>query len=199
MESLVYGIGHNDNKFKAYSNKKLVKEYKLWADMLLRCTTKYWDKNPTYVGTNCSASFKSYSFFYEWCQEQVGFGNIGNDNRKWQIDKDLLVKNNTTYSEEVCIFLPQEINSLIINRRFGRGEYPVGVYFDSKWKKYVSRCCAGNGNKIFIGSFFCPVEAFQAYKTFKEAYIKQVAEQYKSQIDLRAYRALIEYEVHITD
>lgn len=199
MKSLVCGIGYNDNEFKSYSNKKIVKEYKLWADMLLRCTTKYWDKHPTYLGTNCSTNFKSYSFFHEWCQQQVGFGNLGNDNREWQIDKDLLVKNNTIYSEEACIFLPQEINSLIIDRRFGRGEYPVGVYFDSKWKKYVSRCCAGNGNKIFLGSFSCPVDAFQAYKTFKEAYIKQVAEQYKSQIDPRAYKALLEYEVNIDD
>jgi len=199
MKSLVHGIGVNSQDIPTRINGKQTKEYKLWTDMLLRCTTKYWDKHPTYTGTGCSENFKFYSFFYKWCQSQVGFGNVGNDNRKWQIDKDLLVKNNTTYSEEVCIFLPQEINSLIIDRRFGRGEYPVGVYFDSKWKKYVSRCCAGNGNKIFLGSFDCQVEAFQSYKTFKEAYIKQVAEQYKSQIDPRAYEALLKYEVNIDD
>ena len=50
-----------------------------------------------------------------------------------------------------------------------------------------------------LGSFNCPMKAFSVYKKAKEAYIKQVAEQYKDVIDPRAYKALLEYEVNIED
>ena len=44
-------------------------------------------------------------------------------------------------------------------------------------------------------------EAFQYYKTFKENYIKQVADDYYSQglIPKKLYDAMYRYEVEITD
>ena len=44
-----------------------------------------------------------------------------------------------------------------------------------------------------------PEEAFLAYKKDKEAYIKDVANKWKDKIDPRAYEALMNYEVEITD
>ena len=44
-----------------------------------------------------------------------------------------------------------------------------------------------------------PEEAFQAYKQAKETYIKLQAEKWKDQIDVRAYEALMRYEVLPTD
>jgi hypothetical protein len=66
-------------------------------------------------------------------------------------------------------------------------------------KKLRAKCCVGGGVQQLIGYYDTPEQAFLAYKTFKEFYIKQVAEQYKSQIDPRAYKALLEYEVNIED
>ena len=43
------------------------------------------------------------------------------------------------------------------------------------------------------------IEAFNAYKQAKEAHLKELAAKWKSQIDERAYLALINYEVHIDD
>lgn len=37
------------------------------------------------------------------------------------------------------------------------------------------------------------------YEVAKEAYVKQVAEKYKDQLDPRAYQALINYEVNEND
>jgi hypothetical protein len=51
----------------------------------------------------------------------------------------------------------------------------------------------------FIGLYSTPEEAFQAYKTAKESNIKETAEKWKVKIEPRVYKALISYQVEITD
>ena len=41
--------------------------------------------------------------------------------------------------------------------------------------------------------------AFKAYKTAKESFVKEQATKWKGQIDPRAYEALMNYTVEITD
>jgi len=196
---LVGGIGTNNNEYPSKRDGKLIKEYNLWKAMLRRCAEKCWNEYPTYVGTTCSENFKDYSYFYEWCQGQVGFGNTDENGISWHLDKDLLVKGNKLYSEVTCIFIPSKINNLLTKREYSRGSYPIGVYLDKRNSKFMARCSNGLGKDIYLGSFKCPIEAFKAYKTFKENYIKQIAEQYKLQIDPRAYQALLNYQVEVTD
>ena len=53
-----------------------------------------------------------------------------------------------------------------------------------------------------IWDFFdTPEEAFQAYKSAKEQYVKEIATQYfqEGKITQRVYQALMEYQVEITD
>ena len=50
-----------------------------------------------------------------------------------------------------------------------------------------------------MGFFKTELEAFEAYKQAKESFIKEQAEKWKSQIDERAYNALMNYEVDIDD
>jgi len=196
---LVGGIGTKGCTYPTTFNGKMLKEYDIWGSMLLRCTEKCWANYPSYVNTFCSENFKSYTFFYEWCQEQKGFGNKDEKGKYWQLDKDLLVKGNKLYSEDTCVFVPQEINILLIKCDSVRGDSPVGVHWHKKDKKFHSRCSDGFGKQKHLGCFSTAKEAFLAYKNFKEAYIKQVAEQYKDVIDPRAYKALLEYEVNIDD
>ena len=47
--------------------------------------------------------------------------------------------------------------------------------------------------------FKTEIEAFNVYKTAKESYLKEQANKYKSQIDDRAYNALMNYTVEIDD
>lgn len=199
MSRLVCGIGFNDNKYPTEVGGKVAKEYCLWHHMLFRCTPKCWDKHPTYTNTNCSENFKSYSFFYEWCQTQVGFNNIGDTGRSWHLDKDILIKGNKVYSENVCAFVPSNINLLLTKRDTSRGEYPVGVRWHEKDKKFHSRCSDGFGKPKHLGCFSTAKEAFLAYKNCKEATVKQVANKYKHQLDARVYNALMSYEVNIND
>ena len=55
------------------------------------------------------------------------------------------------------------------------------------------------GKTVYLGSFKTKNEAFFVYKEAKEAYIKELATKWRSQIDLRAYEALMSYQVEITD
>ena len=52
-----------------------------------------------------------------------------------------------------------------------------------------------------LGFFDTPEEAFQAYKSAKEQYVKERATQYfqEGKITQRVYQALMEYQVEITD
>jgi hypothetical protein len=56
-----------------------------------------------------------------------------------------------------------------------------------------------NGKLKHLGRFNTPEEAFQVYRTAKEAQIKVVAEKWKDQLDDRVYHALINYTVDIDD
>ena len=191
----VYGIGVFGIKYPSRVNGVKTKEYKLWHSMLVRCySDTIKKKHPTYIGCGVSGNFKSYEYFYEWCQKQIGFGNKG-----WHLDKDLLVKGNRVYSEDSCVFLPQEVNTLLTKRTNSRGEYSIGVSWSKTSKAFVATVAKNKGKTEWLGYFKTEIEAFNAYKTAKESFIKEQANNWKSQIDDRAYNALMNYTVDITD
>lgn len=105
----VSGIGVKGLEYSTKVDGKMAREYRLWTDMLLRCTEKFWIKRPTYIGTTCSENFKSYTYFYEWCNKQIGFGNKDENGKSWNLDKDLLVKGNKVYSEDTCVFCTSKV------------------------------------------------------------------------------------------
>lgn len=192
MTKLVYGVGFNDRKYLSAVGGRSFGEYKVWRDLLARCYhPKVQKKTPSYVGCSVSESFKSYSYFYEWCQSQIGFGR-----ENYHLDKDLLLKGNKVYSEAACVFLPRELNVLLTSRKAERGELPIGV--STAANKFRVRCCR-KPLPSFVGIFDTPELAFQAYKQAKETYIKLQAEKWKALIDPRAYAALMAYEVLPTD
>lgn len=192
MAKLVFGVGINDGKYTTGVMGKLSKEYGTWQNLLHRCYyPDYHKKTPTYVGCYVSENFKNYSYFYEWCQNQIGFGR-----ENYHLDKDLLLKGNKVYSEAACIFLPRELNILLTSRKAERGDLPIGV--STAGSKFRVRCCR-KPLPSFVGIFATPELAFRAYKQAKEAFIKSQAEKWKDQIDIRAYEALMRYEVSPTD
>ena len=193
---MVKGVGFNDRKSPVSIDGRHTKEYALWNSVLNRCTENFWTDRPTYTGTSCSENFKNYSFFCDWCQAQIGFGNKDEKGRIWHLDKDILIKGNKVYSEDACVFVPARINTLLIKCDASRGEYPVGVFWDKKRGVFKAQSRDGNSKKKHLGYFKTPEESFKAYKTFKEALIKQVANEYKEMLDCRVYEALMNYEVN---
>ena len=191
----VYGVGIVGTKYPISEGGVLTKEYGLWNNMLQRCYyDTYKKKYQTYKDCEVSENFKSYEYFYEWCNKQVGFNN-----KDWQMDKDLLVKGNKVYSESTCVFIPAEINSLLIKCTASRGEHLVGVYWCKTAKAFVARVNRNKGGSEHLGLFKTEIEAFNAYKTAKESFVKEQANKWKDKIDPRAYEALMNYTVEITD
>ena len=195
----VYGIGVLGTKYPSRVNGRNTKEYDLWQSMLTRCYSDgFKNKRPTYEGCEVSDNFKSYEYFYEWCNEQIGFGNDGNGN-PFQLDKDLLVKGNKVYSENTCVFIPSEINSLLIKCTASRGEHLIGVYWSKTANAFVARVSRNKGGSEHLGLFKTEIEAFNAYKQAKESYLREQANKWKGKIDPRAYNALMNYQVEIDD
>ena len=173
-------------------------EYLYWVGMLGRCYEKSGRSGASYLNCTVSQKFRRLSDFSKWCENQTGFKNVDDKGRKYHLDKDILVKGNKTYSPETCCFVPQEVNKLLLKRDRSRGAYPVGVHYIKAAKKYQSSVKKYDG-EAYLGSFDTPEEAFYVYKREKENYIKEVANKWKGQIDIRVYEALINYEVEITD
>ena len=191
----VCNIGIVGTKYPSKVNGVLTKEYTLWQSMLVRCYNDvYQKKQPTYEGCEVSNKFKSYEYFYEWCNKQVGFSNEGFD-----LDKDLLTKGNKVYSEDSCVFLPHEINSLLIKRTASRGKHLIGVCWCKRDKAFIAQVNKNKGKQEKLGSFNTELEAFNAYKTAKETFIREQANKWKGKIDDRAYNTLMNYEVNIDD
>ena len=68
----VYGVGIVGTKYVYKISGVLTKEYTLWCNMLKRCySNNFKTKQPTYEGCEVSDKFKSYEYFYEWCQPKA--------------------------------------------------------------------------------------------------------------------------------
>ena len=173
--------------------------YTVWYSMLQRChNSKIHKQKPTYSGCAISDNFKSLTYFLDWAKQQVGHNSRDGEGRKFHLDKDILIKGNKVYSEDTCCFIPLEINVLFGSSRATRGENPVGVYYDKVRENYQAYVRV-NGKKCALGRYTTSEEAFYAYKKAKEAHIKDVANKWKEQIDIRVYNALMIWTIEITD
>lgn len=190
----VLNIGYIGNtSIVTGAKKQEVKDsYKRWADMLYRCYDKnLYRKNPTYIDCRVCEEWLCYANFEKWYNKNY----YAVDNEKMQLDKDILIKGNKLYSPKTCVFVPQRINALFTKRGSTRGNYPIGVTYSKKNKKYEPQV---QGIK-WLGYYNTPEEAFVVYKENKEKYIKKIADEYKTKIPSKLYNAMYNYMVEITD
>jgi hypothetical protein len=165
----------------------------MWLNMLKRC---YCEKavaaSLTYSGCEVDERWHDFQNFGDWAVRQTGIDD------GWHLDKDLLTKGNKIYSPDTCIFIPHKINSLIISCKRTRGNNPIGVYWDEDRGLYQAYLTARK-KRVHLGRWPTAEQAFNAYKIAKEAHIKEIAKEWRDKIDPRAYNALMQYEVEITD
>ena len=196
MKPSVCGVGYLgcNLELKASYNGKKCPIYYAWVRMFERCYSKKFHRiNPTYVGCTVSEEFKDYSKWREW------YDNYQYKHDGWHLDKDLLIKGNKIYSESTCVFIPREINQVLVKRTASRGQHLLGVYWHNASKAFIARVNKGKGKQKHLGYFNTEIEAHLAYKQAKESYLKELADKYKDLLDPRAYEALYNYTVDIDD
>ena len=188
------GVGPYAGCFEG--TRKVVWAYQKWLNMLERCYDPATEQQAyNYAGVTVWEPWHNYQNFAAWATQQKGYGN-----ERWAMEKDLLVKGNRYYHPDVCCFLPQELNNQMLKSEKARGDYPIGVTLNKPNGKFIAHLAFHKeGDSSHIGIYNTVNEAFEAYKFHKEKRLKDLANKWKDQIDDRAYQALINYQVEITD
>ena len=190
---------YHPNKYGGYIGqggyKSRTKCYDYWFRMLQRCSDKdLKGKEITYEDVIFNKEVLNFQNFGRWFDNN--YYEI--EGETMELDKDILVKGNKEYRFDVMVFVPQRINLLFTKRDNNRGDLPIGVTCKKETNKYQAQCNTLEGKK-HLGYYNTPEEAFLAYKEFKEAYIKQVADEYKRRIPDRLYEAMYAWTVEIDD
>lgn len=140
-----------------------------WQGMLQRCYSKeFHENNPTYKDCTVCAEWQNFQVFAEW------FYKESNYEEGMALDKDIIIQGNKTYSPSTCLFVTQEINSLLVDSTASRGEYALGVNFDRSAGKFKAQY-SKEGVKKSLGYFETEEEAYNVYCTHKYKLIKDVA------------------------
>ena len=185
----VFGVGYFGVGDYKGGNEKC---YRTWYNIFIRCYSEdYKIKRPTYKDATVCEEWHNFQNFAKWFEEN--YYEVGDE--EMHLDKDILVKGNKVYSPETCVFVPQKINQLFVNRSRS-SSLPRGVR--KEWNRFKAEIKC-NGNKTYLGMFSTKEEAFESYKNAKEKYIKEVAEMYNGIIPTKLYDALINYTIHIED
>jgi len=191
-----YGVGYLGN---GDYRRSATKSGMYWQFMMARCYDgQYKLDHPTYESCLVCEEWHNFQNFAKWCNEQEGYGSSG-----FNLDKDLLVKGNKTYSPKTCSLIPQEINKAITKQTMFKAGLPIGVStredLGGKYMARLSLSSSGTVGEKYLGLFNTPEEAFCAYKVEKEKHIKSLAFKFKGRISARAYEALLGFEVNIDD
>ena len=188
----VLGVGYPGIDKNSKDGYKLGKtrEHMFWKGMMERCySEKSLQRSPTYKGCSVDVCWHNFQNFAEWCQTQVGFMEEG-----WQLDKDLLAnpEDAKIYSPSVCVFVPQEINTLFAKGVRCSEELPIGVSYCKDRGKYQASCSDG-GKKVALGRFPTPELAHEAYLKYKKKRVEEVILKYKGRVDGRVCKVLEEF------
>ena len=148
--------------------------------MLDRCYSKvFQERFPSYIGCSVSDEWLTFSNFKAWMEGQSWKGK--------QLDKDLLVPGNKTYSPDTCFFVSPAVNGLLLDRGRARGDHPVGVYFNKRARRFQAQISL-YGKKKNLGTFSSPNAAYISYLKAKVSYIREVAAAQSEPITSALYR-----------
>lgn len=167
----------------------------VWGNMTTRCSQPYKDGAPTY-GQVCNG-FLDFQDFAEWCQSQDGY-NMVDSNRFWSLDKDLLLPGNKVYRHDTCIFVPNEVNTVLINP--GDNGLLTGVSpYRYNRSKFTATCRNLNTRSAHLGVFDTEQQAHKAWQAAKiqviDGLLLKYREYVKIVISLQGWRARLQADM----
>jgi hypothetical protein len=184
-ERTIIGVGFLGTSYAAQNPLKFKREKIVWSGLFKRAyDEKTLIERPGYAGATVNAGWHEFGGFVDWTEQAVGWKN-----KNWHVDKDLILRGNREYGPETCCMLPPVVNSALWVREHilppGVTKLPDGYYRGGFYED----------GKVQQKRFKTPEEAFEFYKPLKEGRIKQLADEYRYQIDPRAYDALMTWEI----
>lgn len=186
--SPLFGVGINDSSYitrPKIDGKQLVcQAYSSWKYMLYRAyNDNYHNRFPTYLDVVVCDEWLTFSKFRVWWVDNYVEG--------WELDKDLLVPNNKVYSPETCVYVPNWLNSFVLNSSTTRGNNKIGVTWYKKLNKFHAKCSNLKTKKSeHLGYFVLEEDAYNAWLTRK----LELANELKLEmdvIDLRIYPNIV--------
>lgn len=195
----VAGVGYiGEGPYKCFDfeggRKKLSRVFNTWSNMIIRCySAEHHLEFPSYKDNTVEDIWHNFQNFAKWYENK-------NVPPGFELDKDILVKGNKVYGPSQCCFVPKKINVLFRKINQDR-ELPTGVVkHPSKKEKYRPDFApARRKYNKGLGSYDTVEEAFSIYKYEKEWYIKNLAEEYKQDLENKVYQALINWNVEVAD
>ena len=155
------------------------KLYNNWRQMLRRC----YDNNgkwPAYIGVTVCKRWYNFQLYAEDVSSMPNSNVIG-----FQLDKDLIKLGNKKYSPGMCSFVPRRINMLLVTGANKSGNFGI-----QQTKGKFTPKVRGVG---YLGTFETAHEAVAAFRKAKTKLVRQIAKDYKGQIDPRVYKTLSGY------
>lgn len=192
---LSFGVGINDADYRVIHSKsfgsvngkrirKIVWQcpyFITWTSVMRRSFSEVYKRaNPSYEDVTCCEDWKLFSNFRAWMVTQ--------DHEGLHLDKDILFGGSKIYSPEKCAFVPQEVNTLLLDCNASRGEYPIGVCvkLDRKNPYYIAQVCKDRKGSSHIGCYQSAGEAHKAWQWEKAVVIESVVGWYAKQGCFRA-------------
>jgi len=188
----VYGVGYTGEGVHICRDKQgvLSQEYKVWANMIKRCYTKYAGderNNGNYSKVEVHESWHNYQTFGDWYMANTT-KYVGTDVFP-KLDKDLLSTGarGVLYGPDTCAILPNILNcSLVENKVTNTVANGIRI---SKSGKYVVQIMS-NYKNVYNERFLTAEEALAAYVVAKAGVISGLADQYEYLLDPKIYSIL---------
>ena len=184
------GVGYlGEGKYKTSKQGKPTPAHISWSSMMKRSYSECCKShNPSYKGVTVCEEWHCFDNYAGWFYRQKGW------DKKFQLDKDILVKGNKVYSPDTCCLVPREINVAIKYGYVNEKGLPAGVSI-STVGRFISSLNIKK-KKTHVGVYDTPEEASAAYVQAKERYIKNLALSWANRIEWKAFKALMEWKVY---
>lgn len=115
----MFGVGYvGDGPHKPSVNRVMTREYCLWKRIHERSySEKYHKIRPTYEDVTVSEEWQCFQTFAEDIKELQGYDKWLLNDGSMELDKDVKIPGNKTYSKEACMFITASENTHDANRR----------------------------------------------------------------------------------
>tara|TARA_R110000787_G_scaffold39142_11_gene98351 strand:+ start:2873 stop:3445 length:573 start_codon:yes stop_codon:yes gene_type:complete len=166
----IRGVATNDADYpvcpKVNGKTQWCPFYRRWKNMIERCYSQtYQETKPTYEKCYVTKDWLLFSTFKTWMEAQDWSGRA--------LDKDLLVAGNKEYGPRTCVFIHNNINTLLTyDKRSSANLMPGVTKLGAKFRATIGT----NTKTAHLGVFISEGSAHRAWRDAKAKIIEAARE-----------------------